>query len=177
VELHIRKITVAEFPIAMAMVKKTALELAENGDNVWLPYLHDKEVIEWCRLGVENGEYNFICNSDGEIVGLYRICLEDDVYWGELGKDANTGYLHSFLIDSKFKGMELGQKAMPLMEEKLRTEGFKFLRLDCKHENKKLCKYYEDAGFEFKGVVSVKESIKENDEDYFYNGSLYEKKL
>jgi GNAT superfamily N-acetyltransferase len=92
---------------------------------------------------------------DGKPAGTFILQWSDPFWWGERSPDA--GYIHKFAVRPAHMGRGLGDAMLRWAEARARSEGKKFLRLNCIAEDKGIRRYYEKAGFtHLKDVVGPK---------------------
>ncbi len=123
------------------------------------------EKVKWVEEGIQNNEFFFIRNSDGENLGMVRIMDEDFLYWGNQKEKAK--YIHSLVVTDKYNGKGIGPTIIQQVESKAKEDNCRYLRLDADSKNPKLCSYYEKLGFQKVGTRELDLST--------YN--LYEKEL
>ena len=123
------------------------------------------EKINWMDDGIKNKEFFFIANENEEKIGMVRILNQDIIYWGNTNDKAI--YIHSLVILEEYNGQGYGSKVINQIEKKAIKNQCQFLRLDAVTSNTKLCKYYENLGFEKIGTKQMTSSL----------NSLYEKAL
>lgn len=144
-EINIRNAGENEFVEILQLLKIAAENLQSRGIDQWAYWLDPpKERLEWARDGFRNGEFFFITH-DSQIIGMYRLCTEDLLYWGEQDDDAY--YIHSFVIHPQYKGLQLGRYTLQLITDQALKNNTFILRLDCNASNMALCRYYLNQGF------------------------------
>ena len=160
-----KKITPKDLPFVLNLFKETADKIRKKKVDHW-QYWNDPPLdkIQWVKEGIENGEYNYIYISD-EQVGMIRILNEDLLYWGQQHERAR--YIHSFVIKEQYNGKGIGDKILQKIANEAKKDNCTYLRLDADSRNPKLCRYYENLGFNQVGTKEMTISI--------YN--LYQKKL
>ncbi len=154
-----------EIKAALALLKSAAQTLqAKNIDqwSVWLEPTHEK--IKWVEEGFANNEFFFIIN-DKQTIGMFRLLNNDPLYWG--AQNDNARYIHSFVIDEKFSGNQIGKCVLDKIATDAMNYGIYILRLDCNASNPKLCNYYEKQGFKKVGEIQTPHSL----------NNLYQKQL
>jgi GNAT superfamily N-acetyltransferase len=100
---------------------------------------------------------------DGDrAAGTFTLQLRDAVFWpyaveaaGSLDAWGSDGtrpvYVHRFATRSGYRG--LGRLMLDRAESMARELGANCLRLDCVAANRRIRRYYEDAGFEHRGDI------------------------
>ena len=165
-DLKTRKARPDEINIAFDLLYKAALWLKDNAVDYWLEWLDPPEIYKaWIKQGFDNGEFYFAENANSELAGMFRLQYEDEMFWGKQSDKA--GYVHSFTTVRGLKGKQIGYAVLRMIEQTLLEKGIGLLRLDCSPAVERLCKYYEDYGFERGKTVIV------NNEEL----RLYEKKI
>lgn len=125
-----------------SMLREGAEWLAGRGIDYWQNW-KDPSVPErkWIGDGYEAGEFYIV--KDGESpVGMFRLQYRDELFWGK--REDRAAYLHFFTTTVHGKGY--GGRVLEMTGRKLRSEGIRFLRLDC-GDVPGLCRYYENQGF------------------------------
>lgn len=134
-----------------------------NQWSFWLSPAVDK--INWIKAGFDKGEFFFVENKEKELVGMFRLMQQDELYWGE--QEAKARYIHSLVVEKKFSGKQIGNKIIKLVEQEIINQGIFKLRLDCNAGNPILCSYYENQGFVKVGEKQMVDSL----------NNLFEKEL
>ncbi len=151
--LYIRKAAHNELDIALNMLYDAAIWLKSIHVDYWQDWLDPPEnFVAWIKQGIDNLEFYF-AESNDELVGMFRLQYADEIFWGK--RNETAGYIHSFTTNRKYKNRKLGYAILDIIKEKIRSEGIEYLRLDCAPHIEKLCKYYENYGFEPKETVNV----------------------
>ena len=89
----------------------------------------------------------YVAEQEGEVVGTFAMTWEADAaLWGD--QPADAGYVHRLAIAGDRHGWKLGEKITEEAERLTREHNRHYLRLDCNADAARLCKYYEDLGFE-----------------------------
>ena len=105
---------------------------------------------DWVMPAIERGE-TWLAESGGEIVGSLVVQWEDAIFWA--GYPTDAGYLHRLVV--RRHGDGLGARLLRWAERHTAGSGKAFLRLDCVAWNEPLRAYYERAGYEHVGDVTV----------------------
>jgi GNAT superfamily N-acetyltransferase len=144
-KINIRKAGGNEFLEILQLLKIATENLQYRGIDQWSYWLDPpKERLDWAGDGFHNEEFFFI-TLNSQIIGMYRLCKEDLLYWGKQNDAAY--YIHSFVIHPKYKGFQLGRYTLQFITEEALKNKISILRLDCNASNKALCQYYLNQGF------------------------------
>ena len=164
--IKFKPIEIKDKNIVLNLFKITAKKINRMNIDHW-QYWKDpsQEKIKWVEEGIQNNEFFFINELNGENIGMVRILNEDLIYWGKQKEKAK--YVHSLVIREEFNGKGIGTKVLDIIANNAKNDNSKYLRLDADSKNPKLCSFYEKMGFKNVGTVELPLSI--------YN--LYEKKL
>lgn len=130
----------------------------DNGINQWSNYLNNHPKEEF--IEVINNENYYILKYNNEIVAGFELSNRPS-FWKE-NKDA----LYIYKIVTRVGYKDLGKYIFGICEDLAKKENKRYLRLECKSDNKKLNDIYEKYGFKF---------IRSG-QDY-YNYTLRERKL
>ena len=160
--LQILKASRADQTEILSILLDTQQWLWSQGINQWtLPFTAD-----WIQESIENKEF-FVGTIDNQIVAVFRLINTDEFIWSNhLG---NAIYIHSLAINSRWRGQGIGDSILDWIESFALKSGQEYLRLDCMAENKKLCGFYEKAGFVKRGVKEIQ------NESSIYKAQLFEK--
>ncbi len=165
-ELFFRKARESEFPIAVQLLKQAAQTLQNKQINQWAFWLHPNETqLNWVREGFAHQEFYFVENLDNQLVAMFRLLVEDELYWGK--QNVTAHYVHSFVVEKQFAGQQIGSQILAQLEHHLTENNIFRFRLDCNASNPILCAYYEKHGFKKVGEKQMPHSL----------NNLYEKIL
>lgn len=128
--------------IVAGVLSAAAANLRERGQELWSP----AEVSELAVSShIRDGLYHL--GVDGsEAVGVFRLQLEDSVFWPEIPHGTST-YLHKLAVHPARQGQGFAHTLLSHAVDETRAKGFRFLRLDCKGGRPKLRLLYESFGF------------------------------
>lgn len=104
---------------------------------------------EWVSSSVEEG-YTWLVHVDSRLVATLVLDWSDPI-WD--ANDGSAGYVHRLAVRRHAAGLGSHLLAWAASEVSLRDR--QFLRLDCLATNRRLCEYYEAAGFQHRGDVQV----------------------
>ena len=134
-------------------------------------WLIEKEIYQWeypypkAQIMKDISEDRVFLALDGnEVIGTFSL-KEREKMWPKHRPDCI--YLYRLAVALKFLGRKIGYKLLYKAALIANSKNKKCLRLDCWAGNRKLRKYYFEAGFNYLGDVPVKD----------YEISLFEKIL
>ena len=164
-DLKIRLADLSEIEIALSLLKDAAIWLKDKGIDYWQNWISPVDFyLDWIKEGFDLHQFYFVLNDSG-VIGMFRMQWSDEKFWGI--QDKTAGYIHSFTIEKNYHGQDLGREILSMIEDVCKSNNKWYLRLDCGVDIERLCKYYEDNGFNPKGEVSID----------IYRLRLYEKEL
>jgi GNAT superfamily N-acetyltransferase len=144
--VNVRLAQANEIDAVLDVLADAATWLRERGIEQW-PERFDAD---WVMPAIERSE-TWLAERDGEVVGTLVVQWDDPIFWAGYPNDA--GYLHR--IAARDRGGGVGAYLLRWAEQYTASHGKEFLRLDCIAENDALRAYYERAGYEHLGDVSV----------------------
>ena len=151
----------ADFPVIMEIFTEAAAWLEEKGIDQWASPPNEffrQRVAE----AIERGEFytvGIVTNRFGVLRFIWS-----DPYWPD---DGLAGYVHSLAVRPSMHGQKLGEMMLSWAMIRAKREKKQFLRLDCRADNGRIRRYYEEQGFVYKGEVT----------DRDYTAALYEKPI
>jgi ribosomal protein S18 acetylase RimI-like enzyme len=116
---------------------------------------------EWVAASIERGE-TYVVRLNGAVAGTITLRWADPAFWGE--QPPVAGYVHGIAVRRAFAG--LGSELLEWADEQVRAERRELLRLDCRTDNERLRRYYEEHGFVHRGDTTVDD----------FRTSLYERR-
>ena len=123
--------------------------LEKKGLRQYLPSAH-REYEEGFRAKLTRGEVFSVHQTEG-LAGVFCLSESPSEWWWDQCSDAL--YFSNFVVRLEAQGKGVGKRTLFWCEERARERGVRKLRLDCHAENGRLCRYYEDADFAFRGRV------------------------
>jgi GNAT superfamily N-acetyltransferase len=144
--MEIRAAQPDELEVVLGVLSDAAAWLRVRGIEMWPERFDD----DWVMPAIERGE-TWLAEHDGEVVGTLVVQWEDPTFWA--GFPNNAGYLHRLAVGRR--GTGLGAQLLHWAERHAADNGKPLLRLDCVASNKPLRAYYERAGYEHVGDVTV----------------------
>jgi GNAT superfamily N-acetyltransferase len=146
--VNLRKARPDEIEVVLAVLADAAAWLRKRGVEQW----PDRFPSDWVTPAIGAGE-TWLAEHDGKIVGSLVVQWDDPLFWA--GYPSDAGYLHRLAV--RRHGDGLGSRLLRWAEDHAAAEGKTYLRLDCVASNESLCAYYERAGYEHVGDVTVDE--------------------
>jgi GNAT superfamily N-acetyltransferase len=144
--MEIRPARPDEIDVVLDVLVDAATWLRARGIEQWPERFDD----DWVMPAIERGE-TWLAEIDDAVVGTLVVQWDDPVFWAGFPPDA--GYLHRIAVRHHGDGM--GARLLEWAEQHTTDNGKEFLRLDCIAENDALRAYYERAGYEHVGNVTV----------------------
>jgi GNAT superfamily N-acetyltransferase len=144
--VNVRPARPEEVAIVLDVLADASAWLQARGIKQW-PERFDAS---WVMPAIERGE-TWLAEAEREVVGTLVVEWEDELCWA--GYPADAGYLHRLAVRRRESG--LGGQLLRWAEEHTAAAGKPFLRLDCVAWNDPLRAYYERAGYEYVGDVTV----------------------
>jgi ribosomal protein S18 acetylase RimI-like enzyme len=122
--------------------------------------------VEVLEASLARGE-TYLARAGAVAVGTFALHRTDPTFWGERPDEPldHARYLHKLAVRRGNPG--LGRALVGVAETIARAEGVACLRLDCDASRPRLCRYYEELGFEQRGYLDMPRSN--------WRASLYEK--
>ncbi|HEV8208442.1 MAG TPA: GNAT family N-acetyltransferase [Acidimicrobiia bacterium] len=146
--MRIRRARPDEIEVVLAVLADAAAWLRARGVEQW----PDQFPTDWVTPAIEAGE-TWLAELDGRIIGSLVEQWDDPLFWA--GYPSDAGYLHRLAV--RRHGGGLGARLLLWAEDHAAGEGKTYLRLDCVASNESLRAYYERAGYDHVGDVTVGE--------------------
>jgi GNAT superfamily N-acetyltransferase len=141
----------ADRDAVLALIEAASGWMRQRGiENPW-PTPFPVAIVE---AGLTRREIYLVRGSDDRPIATFTLQDEDPEFWGE-GNPPSI-YLHRFVVDRDLAGRGLGSELLEWAAAEGQRRGAKFLRLDCLATNRRICAYYERAGFSPMGIVPVR---------------------
>ena len=129
----------------LSVLDEAAAWLREQGIAQWPARFEPS----WVEDAIRRGE-TWLVEADGAIAATVTLDWSDPVW---LDAEGSAGYVHRMAV--RRRGAGLGLVILAWAAEVARQHGCGALRLDCVTSNGRLRAYYEAAGFEWRGDVTV----------------------
>jgi len=156
--MRVRRAGPGDLEVVLAVLADAARWLKARDIEQW----PDRMPVEWVKPAIERGE-TWLAEVDGKTTGTLVVQWDDPIFWA--GYPADAGYLHRLAV--RRPGTRQGGELLQWAERHSAGNGRSFLRLDCVAWNARLRAYYERAGYEHVGDVTVDK----------YTEARYEKRL
>ncbi|GEM48179.1 GNAT family N-acetyltransferase [Deinococcus cellulosilyticus] len=141
--LIIRPIEEKELPLYSALLLDAVLWLQNRGTPLWSPeQITPDALLKMYRLE----EFYLAFMKDQPVAGM--VLQESDFLWHGVA-EGDALYLHKLAVSRTRAGQRLGRTMIDFAREEAARRGKPLLRLDTSAKHPRLCKYYEDYGFEF----------------------------
>lgn len=141
---------VEDIEIVSSILQEAANWLIQRGEKLWeRNELEPKDV----REQVEN-EMFWLAKVGDEFAGCIRYQNEDLEYWDDVPHQ-DSAFVHRVAVRRKFAGMGISRQMIEWAKAKAKSEGNKYLRLDCA-DREKLREVYENFGFKFHSLKEKK---------------------
>ena len=122
----------------VAVLSEAVSWLRSRGIEQW----PDPYPAEWVAASIERGE-TYLVRLNGAVAGTITLRWDDPAFWG--AEPPVAGYVHGVAVRREFAG--LGSRLLEWADEQVRDAGRELLRLDCRSDNERLRRYYEERGF------------------------------
>jgi GNAT superfamily N-acetyltransferase len=119
--------------------------------NSWLalkkiPLWTEDEISIDKMLHYLESETLYLVFQNKNIVGVFCYEIEDQIFWADY-PGGEAAFIHRLAIKRNFSSQGISQYIINWAIAKTKKDGFKYLRLDCLSDRKKLCVLYESMGF------------------------------
>jgi len=113
----------------------------------------EKELME--KEIIENRQWKLIV--DGQIACVWATTFDDEHIWEEKNVDASI-YIHRIATNPDFRGKNFVSIIVDWAKEYAKNNHKDFVRLDTVGNNLKLIELYKNAGFNFLGFYTLKDT-------------------
>lgn len=140
--MEIRRAQPHEAALVADVLRSAAEALVHRGQTLWdVRELTEAAVSDDVRAGM----YYFAHDGEGP-VGVFRFQLDDVIYWPEI-EPGSSAFVHRLAVHPRAQGRDLAHTLLSHALKLARTEGRRYLRLDCTSGRPKLRGVYERFGF------------------------------
>ena len=113
-----------------------------DGTVMWV---ENELAIEHVAAEIDQQQF-FVAECDGEIAGVIRFQLRDELFWPDLETDDST-FVHRIAVRRRCAGRGISTALLGWAVERTRSIGKRYLRLDCDADRARLRAMYERFGF------------------------------
>lgn len=152
--MNIKLATENDIPIILEIIKERCDWFLKNNFEQWGNWYYEDLYNESYFLNAMKKYNLYIVKNNTEIIGLFLLKYENDLYWND---KQPAIYLDHFV--TKLGNPRLGEKILEFIKNIAKEKNLKYLRLECMRINPKINEYYQMHGFKNKG---------EGDEPYEY---------
>ena len=135
-----------ELDEVVAVLSEAAAWLRARGIEQW----PDPYPAAWVQASIERGE-TYLARQGDALVGTITLRWEDPAFWGE--QPPVAGYVHGIAVRRAFAGA--GPELLEWADGQVGAAARELLRLDCRSDNFRLRRYYEEQGFVHRGDATV----------------------
>jgi GNAT superfamily N-acetyltransferase len=93
--------------------------------------------------------------EDGNTVCIWATTFDDPLIWEEKNADPSV-YIHRIATNPDHRGHNLVQKIVEWSKEYASAHQKKYVRLDTVGKNEKLIEHYTNSGFDYLGLIKLK---------------------
>ena len=105
----------------------------------------------------EQRQYKLLIGE--EVACVWVVDFTDPLIWEEKNNDPSI-YIHRIAINPHFKGKHLVKHIVSWAKDFANTHAKQFIRMDTVGNNARLIKHYENCGFDFLGLLRLKNTEK-----------------
>ena len=127
---------------ASSIMREAADWLVERGETLWFPEELSPEKL---KSSIDAAEL-YLVKVKGVAVGTVILQLSDRIYWPDM-PEGDAAYIHKITLRRSAAGQDIGRQVIAWAMDMTRQAGMKYLRLDTEAARKRLCAFYESAGF------------------------------
>ncbi|MEE6263594.1 GNAT family N-acetyltransferase [Plantactinospora sonchi] len=139
-----------DLPVLVRLRDDAARWQLSRGIDQWKPAQLDERHF---RARLRDGEvWLATIGPDGPVAGAFELWWDDTAAWGPQPPEA--GYVHRLMTDRHTAPPGTGRRMLAEAERRIAAAGRRFCRLDCRADNNRLRRYYEEAGYVVVGEQS-----------------------
>lgn len=142
-DIEIVRASQEDTQIASSLMNDAAAWLKERGQELWFS---EELAPERLKDAVDAGELHLV-HMDGKPVGTVIFQLHDRIFWPDM-PEGDAAYIHKLTMNREVAGRGLGIHVIAWARDRTRQMGLTYLRLDTEASRRRLCAYYEHAGFD-----------------------------
>jgi GNAT superfamily N-acetyltransferase len=141
IPLTVRAASPADIDRLQAIREEVAIDLLQRGIR-WNPNSTSRQHLE--RWIDSASVWLALVNDD--LAGMVAVWWSDPTdYWPRADLAA---YVHDLMVFPRHQRKRIGERLLGWAESYVRGRGRRFIRLDCDADNERLCRYYQDLGYQ-----------------------------
>ena len=134
------------------VLEEVADWLEARGINQWRPGSF-RLAADYYASSIRQREVQLAFVGD-ELVGTLRLLLREPIVWPEIIED-DAVYVYNLAVRRTWSDHGLGVQMLEWAADRAMTLGRRYVRLDCKADNRFLAGYYVRAGFAERGEIDA----------------------
>ena len=144
--MRVERASPEELDEVVAVLSEAAAWLRVRGIEQW----PDPFPAAWVEPSIKRGE-TYLAREGDAVAATITLRWEDPAFWGE--QPPVAGYVHGIAVRREFAGA--GPQLLEWADEQVGAAGRELLRLDCRSDNARLRRYYEQQRFVHRGDATV----------------------
>ena len=129
--------------VASEILTEAARWLIERGQPLWKPEdLTPERLAPEARAGVL-----YLGHLADKAVATIKLQHEDQVFWPDAAP-GDSAFVHRLAVRRRVAGTGVAEALLAWAMSRARSDGRRWLRLDCSADHPGLARYYEGQGFE-----------------------------
>ncbi len=129
--------------LVSSILKEAISWMDARGISLWR---YDEAMQNLLQPDVEAGLF-YLAWAQGQAVGTVKYQLEDELFWSDVPK-GDSAFIHKLAVRRAYKSGVISNHLLKWAVEKSKSQGLRYLRLDCDAARPKLCAVYENFGFQ-----------------------------
>ena len=113
-----------------------------DGTDMWV---ENELAVEHVAAEIDQHQF-FLAELDGDIAGVIRFQLRDQLFWPDLATD-DSAFVHRIAVRRRHAQRGISTALLRWAVERARSIGRQYLRLDCDADRARLRDVYERFGF------------------------------
>lgn len=161
--MFVRKTQMEDVDKVIGIINKNIAYFKEAGIDQWQHgYPNRETIISDVKQGI-----SYVLEDEGEILGTCVIIYGEEPTYsvmleGAWLNDEPYGVIHRIAVDPEVKGKGLAYKFYEYAKEKAMEQGIYNLRIDTHEDNKSMQKWIQKCGFEYTGIICVKDGLRKS---------------
>lgn len=147
--MHIENATLSDLDFIFTLYRHATAYQQARKSVAWPEF--DQELIK--TEIAEKRQWKMI--EDGNIVCIWATTFDDPLIWEEKNIDPSV-YIHRIATNPDHRRHNLVQKIVDWSRDYAKANQKKYVRLDTVGRNEKLIEHYTNCGFDFLGLIKLK---------------------